>query len=388
MRAFFPVSAEAFLKEEIVVVQGNEAFVLGAIRAGCRFFAGYPITPASEIAERMSYELAKKRGVFIQMEDEIASISAVIGASWGGMKACTATSGPGFSLMQEGIGYAAETETPCVIVDVMRGGPSTGQPTKSSQQDVMQAKYGSHGDYEIIALCPSSVQETYESAIKAFNLSERYRVPVILLTDEIVAHTREKLRIPPAVEVFERSLPAAGPDRYKPYAPLPSGLLDGMPVFGKGYRTLVDGQLHDEWGIRAGHDPQLSGRLMERLCRKITDHAGELEDLENLFTEDADILVIAYGSVSRSAAAAVRRARTEGLRAGMLKLNILWPFPDAAVKAAIGPSKAVIVPEMNIGKISREVERLNDGRRRVVSLPKLGGDLHRPDEILEAIKRP
>jgi len=382
----FQRTKEYGLKEKIAIVQGNEACVRGAIRAGCRFFAGYPITPASEVAELMSHELAKHNGIFIQMEDEIASISAIIGAAWGGMKACTATSGPGFSLMQEGIGYAAETETPCVIIDVMRGGPSTGQPTKSSQQDVMQAKYGSHGDYEIIALCPSSVQECYELTVKAFNLAEQYRVPVILLTDEIVGHTREKLRIPETIHVLERKPPAAPPDTYKPYAPLSSGLLDGMPVFGKGYKMLVDGQLHDEWGIRAGHDPEMSGKLMERLCRKITDHTDTLTDVENHFTEDAQIVVIAYGSVARSAYAAVRLAREQGVKAGIVKLKLLWPFPDNALKRVIRQANRILVPEMNIGKICREVQRINDDRREIVSLPKLGGNLHTPDEILDVIK--
>ena len=373
------------MKEDVVIIQGNEACVRGAIRAGCRFFAGYPITPASEIAEVMSHELAKHQGVFIQMEDEIASISAVIGATWGGFKACTATSGPGFSLMQEGIGYAAETETPVVVIDVMRGGPSTGQPTKSSQQDVMQAKYGSHGDYEIIALCPSSVQECYELTVKAFNLAERFRIPVILLSDEIVGHTREKLRIPKEIEIFERQKPAAPPETYKAYEPLKSGLLDGMPIFGQGYNVLVDGQLHNEIGTRAGHDPLISGRLMERLCRKITDHAHELVDVENLSTEDADTLIIAYGSVARSADSAVKTARSEGLNAGLIKLRILWPFPDEVIRAAIEGVEKIIVPEMNIGKISREIERLTDGAQQVIPLPKLGGEMHTPNEILNAI---
>jgi len=374
------------LKEEVVIIQGNEACVRGAIRAGCRFFAGYPITPASEIAEVMSHELAKNKGVFIQMEDEIASISAVIGATWGGFKACTATSGPGFSLMQEGIGYAAETETPVVVIDVMRGGPSTGQPTKSSQQDVMQAKYGSHGDYEIIALCPSSVQECYELTVKAFNLAERFRVPVIILSDEIVGHTREKLRIPEKIEIFERQKPKAPPESYKAYEPLATGLLDGMPTFGQGYNVLVDGQLHNEIGTRAGHDTKISGQLMERLCRKITDHADELVDVDRLSMEDAETMVIAYGSVARTADSAVKTARAEGMKAGLLKLKILWPFPDETIRAAIQGVKKIIVPEMNIGKISREIERLTGDAQQVVALTKLGGEMHTPDEILSSIK--
>ncbi|MBW2408833.1 MAG: 2-oxoacid:acceptor oxidoreductase subunit alpha [Deltaproteobacteria bacterium] len=373
--------------EEVRIVQGNEACVRGAIAAGCRFFAGYPITPASEIAELMSRMLPLNRGVFIQLEDEIASISAVVGAVWGGMKACTATSGPGFSLMQEGIGYAAETETPCVIINVMRGGPSTGQPTLSAQQDVMQAKYGSHGDYETIVLCPSSVQESFELTVKAFNLAERFRVPTVVLSDEIVGHTREKLRIPAQIFVQQRQKPKAPPKSYFPDAPYAAGLLDGMPAFGQGYKLLVDGQLHDETGNRAGHDPVISGQLMERLCTKITRHADELLDIESAFTEDAETLVIAYGSVARSAFSAVKIARKKGLKAGFIKLKILWPFPDQAITLALRNVKEVIVPEMNIGKISREVQRLRGCDQKVRSLPKLGGLMHTPLEILEAIQQ-
>lgn len=372
--------------DKFVIVQGNEACVLGALKAGCRFFAGYPITPASEIAELMALKLPDYQGIFIQMEDEIASISAIICAAWGGLKACTATSGPGFSLMQEGIGYAAETETPCVIINVMRGGPSTGQPTLSAQQDVMQAKYGSHGDYELVALCPSSVQESFELTVKAFNLADQYRVPVIVLSDEIVGHTREKLRIPDDIPIYKRQQPAAPPEQYKPYAPLASGLLDGMPAFGQGYKLLVDGQLHNESGNRAGHDPEISGRLMERLCRKITDHADELLDIETAFTDDAQTLVIAYGSVARSAYSAVKMARAEGMKVGFVKIKILWPFPDRFLKELLSKATRIIVPEMNIGKIARELERLVSGGQKIASIPKLGGNLHTPLEILVGIK--
>ncbi|MBW2147370.1 MAG: 2-oxoacid:acceptor oxidoreductase subunit alpha [Deltaproteobacteria bacterium] len=373
-------------QEEVVIVQGNEACVRGAIKAGCRFFAGYPITPASEIAEVMSVELPKHQGIFIQMEDEIASINTVIGAAWGGFKACTATSGPGFSLMQEGIGYAAITETPCVIFNVQRGGPATGQPTLSAQQDVMQAKYGSHGDYEIIALCPSSVQEAFDLTVKAFNFSERYRVPTIVLSDEIVGHTREKLRIPSTVRVLARRKPKAPPNGYKPYRALKSGLLDGMPSFGQGFKVLIDGQLHDERGIRAGHDPVISGKLVKRLCEKITDHASELVDLDAYFTHDAHTIVIAYGSVARSAFHAVKLGRGKGLKVGFLKLKILWPFPDEEIKKTIRKAKKILVPEMNIGKMCREVERVSRGNQEVISLPKVGGAMHTPQEILECIK--
>ncbi len=373
-------------RNEIVIVQGNEACVLGAIRAGCRFFAGYPITPASEIAEVMSLELPKHEGIFIQMEDEIASINAVIGAVWGGMKACTATSGPGFSLMQEGIGLACVTETPCVIMNVQRGGPSTGQPTLSAQQDVMQAKYGSHGDYEIIALCPSSVQECFELTVKAFNLAEQYRVPTILLSDEIIGHTREKISIPEELEVYPRQKPKDPPGAYWPFKPLPSKLLDGMPAFGQGYRLLVEGQLHDERGVRAGHDPEKSRQHVERLCQKITDHAAELVDMETYSTADAETIVFAYGSVARAAFHAVKAARSQGKKVGFIRPKILWPFPDSAIRRAMPRAKRIIVPEMNIGKISREVERVSRDDQEVISMPKIGGNMHTPQEILGAIE--
>ena len=374
------------MKKEVKILHGNEAVVDAAIAAGCRFFAGYPITPASEIAEQMALKLPEHDGIYMQMEDEIASIMGVVGATWGGMKACTATSGPGFSLMQEGIGFAAITETPCVIINVMRGGPSTGQPTLSSQQDVMQAKYGSHGDYEVIALCPSSVQEAYDLTIKAFNLAETYRVPVIILSDEIVGHTREKIRISSKADVVARRQPRTPAETYKPYEPLESGLLDGMPAFGQGYKLLIDGQCHDETGNRAGNDPAVSGAQVKRLCEKITGHAAELEDVEGAFIEDAESVVVAYGSVARSALDAVKKARAQGVKVGFIRMKILWPFPDRAIKEAIRNARRIIVPEMNIGKICREVERLAADDQDVISLPKMGGVLHRPDEIIEAIK--
>ncbi len=371
--------------EELLIVQGNEACVKGAIRAGCRFFAGYPITPASEIAEKMAVEIQRNNGSFIQMEDEIASIGAIIGAAWGGEKTCTATSGPGFSLMQEGIGYAVETETPCVIINVMRGGPSTGQPTVSSQQDVMQARFGSHGDYEIIALCPSSVQDCYELTIKAFNLAEKFRNPVIVLSDEIVGHTREILRIPKKIDIRERRPPKTDPDHFLQYQAQSSGLLDNMPSFGQGYHLLVDGQLHDETGNRKGDDTYVSGLLMKRLCQKISDHTDELEDVRTEFTKNADILIVAYGSVARSSLSAVRQARKQGIKVGFFQPRILWPFPEKALKKIANQVERIIVPEMNMGKIVREVERLCSGVK-IFSLSKVGGELHSPQEILECIK--
>lgn len=370
---------------ETLVIHGNEACARGAIAAGCRFFAGYPITPASEITEVMSRLLPRTQGVFLQMEDEIASICAILGAAWGGAKTCTATSGPGFTLMQEGIGWAAETDTPVVVIDVMRGGPATGQPTSSSQQDVMQAKYGSHGDYEVIVLVPSSAQEAFDLTVKAFNLSEVYRNPVILLTDEIVGHTREKVRIPEKVEIVERRKPASNPADYVPFRPAAKGLLDGMPAFNQGYGILVDGQLHDEFGGRAGHKPDVSAAMVERICRKITDHADELADVEEWMLEDAEIAFIAFGSPARPALKAAKDARTQGIKAGFLKLRVLWPFPDRIIEQVARQARRVIVPEMNIGKVFREVKRVVAGNVEVISLPKLGGEVHTPAEILRSM---
>lgn len=371
---------------ETLVIHGNEACARGAIAAGCRFFAGYPITPASEITEIMSRLLPKYHGIFLQMEDEIASICTTLGASWGGAKACTATSGPGFTLMQEGIGWAAETDTPIVVIDVMRGGPATGQPTSSSQQDVMQAKYGSHGDYEVIALIPSSVQEAFDLTVKAFNLAEIYRNPVILLSDEIVGHTREKVRIPEKVEILPRLRPQSSPEDYVPFRPKGKGLLDGMPTFNQGYGVLVDGQLHDEFGIRAGHKPDVSSAMVERICRKITDHADDLVDVEEWMLDDAEVVLITFGSPARPALRAVKEARSQGIKAAFLKIRILWPFPAKVVDGVARRAKRIIVPEMNVGKIYREVERVVAGRAEIISLPKLGGEVHTPAEILTAIR--
>jgi 2-oxoglutarate ferredoxin oxidoreductase subunit alpha len=368
-----------------LVIHGNEACVRGALAAGCSFFAGYPITPASEITELMSLMLPRVRGVFLQMEDEIASICSALGAAWGGAKACTATSGPGFTLKQEGIGWAAETDTPIVIIDVMRGGPSTGQPTSSSQQDVMQAKYGSHGDYEVIALTPSSVQEAFDLTVKAFNLAEIYRNPVIVLSDEIVGHTREKVRIPDRIDIVPRQKPNNPVEDYVPFRANLQGLLDGMPTFNQGYGLLVDGQLHDEWGIRGGHKADVSAGLVERICRKITDHAQELLDVEEYRLDDAEVAVVAYGSPARSSLRACKEAREAGIRAGCLKMRILWPFPETAIARLCTRVRKIVVPEMNRGKMSREVERVAAGRVEVFPLPKIGGEMHTPAEILRAL---
>ncbi len=365
------------------IIQGNEATVEGAIAAGCRFFAGYPITPASEIAELMSRRLPRVGGTFLQMEDEIASINAVIGATWGGAKACTASSGPGISLMQEGVGYAAETETPCVIINVMRGGPSTGQPTLSSQQDVYQARYGGHGDFEIIALAPSSAQEAYDLTIKAFNLAEEFRVPVYVLSDEIVGHTRERVVMGGKLEVLERVAPSK--DGYKPFAAGPDGLLRGMPAFNDGYRLLVEGQHHDERGIRAGDDIDKSATLVQRLNDKVRQNIDRIVDIERIDLDDAEVAIVCYGSTARPAMEAVQTARSKGIKAGALRLRAIWPFPDAVLSELADHTKTLIVPEMNIGKLVLEVQRTAGGRATVVGLPRLGGALHTPEEIESAI---
>lgn len=371
-------------RAQVRIIQGNEACVEGAIVAGCRFFAGYPITPASEIAELMARRLPQVGGVFMQMEDELASICAVMGAVWGGVKACTASSGPGISLMQEGVGYAAETETPCVIINVMRGGPSTGQPTLASQQDVYQAKYGSHGDYEIIALAPSSAQEAFDLTVKAFNLAETYRVPVYVLSDEIVGHTRERVQIDPSIEIVPRIAPSK--EGYQAFCPGADGLLHGMPAFNDGYRLLVEGQLHDETGNRVGHDVDASARLVRRLCEKITSRVDDLTDVEEIHLDDAEVAVVCYGSSARSALEAVDSARRKGIRAGIFRLRVLFPFPERRVAALARKVRTLIVPEMNTGKIVLEVERAAAGTTHVIGLSKLGGDMHTPDEIFYAIK--
>jgi len=380
------VSERQKKREEVKILQGNEAIVEGALAAGCRFFAGYPITPASEIAELMARTLPHINGVFMQMEDEIASICATIGASYGGMLACTASSGPGISLMQEGIGYAAVVEAPIVVVNVMRGGPGTGMPTAPSQQDIIQAKYGSHGDYEIIAVMPSSCQEAFELTYRAFALAQEYRVPVYVLADEIVGHTREKVRIPHGLVPVERRRPLKKKG-YKAFKAGPDGLLEGMPAFNEGYKLLIEGQLHDEGGNRAAHVPEICERLTERLCKKIINNADRLYDLEARFLGDAEVVVISFGSPSRPALRAVKDARERGIRAGYVKIRTMWPFPGARIVELARGAHTLIVPELNIGKMAKELKCAAAGQMEVVSLPKLGGLLHTPAEILEEIER-
>jgi len=368
-------------------MSGDIACAEGAIAAGCRFFAGYPITPATEIAEHIAARMPKIGGIYIQMEDEIASIVAVIGASYAGLKAMTATSGPGFSLMQENIGLAAMTETPCVIVDVMRGGPSTGQPTLPGQQDVMQAKWGSHGDYEIIALAPSSVQEMFNLTIEAFNLSETYRVPTIVMADEVVAHMWEKIVIPPLeeIKVVNRKKPNTPPQKYLPFMP-DDDLVPPMACFGEGYRFHATGLTHDEHGHPQTQSSEVQTKLVRRLCDKIRKNADKIIRVEEKMLEDADIVVVAYGIVARASLSTVRKAREKGIKAGLLRLVTLWPFPEKHVAKAAERAKAIIVPEMSCGQMVREVERAAK-ETPVFHLSKLGGEPHTPMEILEFMRR-
>ena len=368
-------------------LNGDVACAEGAIAAGCRFFAGYPITPATEIAEHLSQRMPEFGGIYVQMEDEIASMAAVIGASYTGLKAMTATSGPGFSLMQENIGLAVMTEAPCVVVDIMRGGPSTGQPTLPGQQDVMQAKWGSHGDYGIIALSPSSVQEMFDLTIEAFNLSETYRVPTLLMGDEIVAHMWEKVVIPPAegIRTVNRKKPNVPRDKYMPFMP-DDDLVPPMACFGEGYHFHATGLTHNEQGYPQTSSSEVQSRLVRRLCEKISQNEDKIVRVERVTLEDADVVVVAYGIVARAALSAVRKARASGIKAGLLRLITLWPFPEKQVAEIASRAKAIVMPEMNCGQLVREVERAAK-ETPVAFLSKLGEDPHTPMEILEVIRR-
>jgi 2-oxoglutarate ferredoxin oxidoreductase subunit alpha len=368
------------------LMQGNEACAVGALVAGCRFFAGYPITPASEIAEHLSVRLPQMDGTFIQMEDEIASMGAVIGASLAGVKAMTATSGPGFSLMQENLGFACMAEVPCVVVNVMRGGPSTGLPTNPAQGDVMQARWGTHGDHPIIVLCPSSAFECFSLTVKAFNFSEKYRTPVVLLMDEVVAHMREKVVLPDSgeVEVIDRVKPSVPPEWYLPYEDTSFGV-PPMGIFGEGYRYHVTGLVHDIRGFPTLRQDEIEPFLL-RLFRKISSHFDDLQLVESFHTEDAELVIVAYGCVARSAHRAMVEARARGMKVGLMKLITLWPFPRRFVEPLTRAHKTLLVPEMNMGQVSREVKRVNQGMTPVLTLNKVDGTLITPQEILKEIK--
>lgn len=364
------------LSQGTYFIQGNMACVEGAIAAGLRFFAGYPITPSTEIAEGLAKRLPEEGGMFIQMEDELASISAIIGASWTGKKTMTATSGPGFSLMQENIGYAAMTETPIVIVDVMRGGPSTGLPTMPSQGDVLQARHGSHGDYQTIVLAPATVQDMYELTIEAFNLAERYRVPTILLSDAEVGHMRGKLKVPEKVEVFDRRVRK---DRvwHDGFA-YDESLVPEFPVFGKGYRVHVTGLSHDISGYPRT-DFDLHEELVRRLVEKVTRDRDKMA-LFNLFNPEADRFIVAYGSPVLGAREAIKHLREVGL----LQLKTLWPLPHGILKEVASRAEELAVLEMNLGQLFRDIELIGcqEGCPSVRLFSKVGGEVHRPGEII------
>jgi 2-oxoglutarate ferredoxin oxidoreductase subunit alpha len=362
-------------------LSGNEAAAEGAIAAGCRFYAGYPITPSSEIMERIAFRLREVGGVFIQMEDEIASISAVIGASWAGAKAMTATSGPGFSLMQESIGYAAFTETPCVIIDVQRAGPCTGQATRVGSGDIMQAKWGSHGDYQVIALSPWSVQEMYDLTLRAFNLSERYRVPTMVMADEAVGHLRENLSISAKVEVWNRKKKKGG----SPFGTEEEEGVPPMPAFGEGERLLVTGSTHDAFGFRKTDDPEAHAKLVSRINEKILKSRDQIIETEDYFLENSEIAILAYGFTARTSLYVVKHLRKEGMKVGVLRLKTCWPFPEMAVKELGKKVKKVLVPEMNLGQVAGEVKKYCSCD--VIPLGQTDGEVIRPETIIEMLKK-
>ncbi|HHY76959.1 MAG TPA: 2-oxoacid:acceptor oxidoreductase subunit alpha [Clostridiales bacterium] len=374
------------MKSKARLMQGNEACVEGAIAAGMRFFAGYPITPSTEIAEFSAEKLPLVGGRFIQMEDEIASMAAIIGASLAGVKSMTATSGPGFSLKQENIGYAALAEVPCVIVDVQRSGPSTGLPTSPAQGDIMQARWGTHGDHPIIALTPSSVRETFDLTIKAFNLSEKYRVPVILLMDEIIGHMRERVELPDIseIEIINRKKPAVSREEYLPYK-ADDDLIPPMACYGEGYRFHVTGLAHDETGFPT-NNPAVADKLYRRIVDKIEFHKDEIVEWEEQNTDDADIIIISVGGVARAADTAMKQLREKGIKVGTYRPITVWPFPDKRLVELADRVKAFVVAEMNLGQMVLEVERIIKDKAKLIKVNKVNGEAIYPEEIMEKIE--
>ncbi|EFC92127.1 pyruvate flavodoxin/ferredoxin oxidoreductase domain protein [Dethiosulfovibrio peptidovorans DSM 11002] len=373
---------------KIAFWQGNEALAMGALAAGCRFFGGYPITPSTEIAEKMAEELPKLDGRFIQMEDEISAIAATIGASIAGSKALTATSGPGFSLKQENLGLAYEAEIPIVVVDVMRGGPSTGLPTKAGQQDVMQARWGTHGDHGTIAYAPSSVEECYTMAVEAFNAAEKYRQPVLIMSDAEIGHMREKIEIPDPedIRISNRKKPTVEMEKFVPYKAAPEDDIPPMASFGDGYRWHVTGLTHNDWGFPTNNADEIE-KKMTRLMRKIDRFRDDIVRYDTESVEDADILVVSYGSVARSSSRAVKDARARGMKVGHFRPITLWPFPDKELEKLARKVKTIIVPELNCGQMVLEVERAVHGKSRVVPMELVNGDLFHPKDILEKISQ-
>ncbi len=374
------------MAKKVAFLQGNEAAAQGALYAGCSFFGGYPITPSTEVAEVMSVELPKIGGKFIQMEDEIAAMASVIGASLTGAKALTATSGPGLSLKQELIGYACIAETPVVIVNVMRGGPSTGMPTGPSQSDVMCAKWGTHGDHAAICLVPASVQELFEETVRAFNLAEKYRMPVMVMPDEIVAHMRERIVFPEPgeLEVIDRAAPSVSPAEYKPYD-TSFGDVPPLAAFGSDYRFHVTGLNKGQDGFPTTKAAWVQAEE-ERQIRKVDANIDEIVTFEEYQLEDAEVAIIAFGSTSRSARFAVNEARKQGIKAGLFRIKTFWPFPDKQIAALAGKVKAFITPEMNLGMCTGEVKRCVEGKATVEGIFRVDGEPINPGQILEKIK--
>jgi len=372
--------------KKVAFMQGNEAAAHGALYAGCTFFGGYPITPSTEVAEVMSVELPKVGGKFVQMEDEIGAMAAILGASLAGSKVLTSTSGPGLSLKQELIGYGCIAEIPCVVFNVMRGGPSTGMPTGPSQSDVMCAKWGTHGDHPAICLTPASVQETYDEVIRAFNLSEKYRTPVMVMPDEIVAHMRERIVFPEPgeVEVIPRKTPTVPPEQYKPYD-TSFGDVPPLAAFGSGYKFHVTGlnKMQDGFPTTKAEIVQAEE---ERQVRKVDANVDDIASFEEYMLDDAEVVVVAYGSTSRSARYAVNVAREQGIKAGMFRIKTFWPFPDKQIKALAGKVKGFVIPEMNLGMCSIELERCAQGKVPVLGIFRVDGEPINPDQIVEKIK--
>jgi 2-oxoglutarate ferredoxin oxidoreductase subunit alpha len=366
--------------------QGDVACAYGAILGGCRFFAGYPITPATEVAEALARLLPKLGGVVAQMEDEIASISAVIGASWAGRRAMTATSGPGFSLMQESIGYACMSETPCVIVNVQRSGPSTGQPTEPAQGDMMQARWGTHGDHEVIVLCPASVQECLDLTRQAFDLADEYRTPVLVMTDGEVGHMREKIVLPAAEQITHRrrAEPTVPRDQYVPFLATRGGVPD-MAAFGRGYHVYVTGLTHNEHGLPATDDSAAHTRLVQRICQKITDSVGRLTRVEVDRQPGAQVGVVSYGITARSVAAAVKTLRSQGVAVSHLRLVTVFPFPEEVVQDFADGLERIVIPELNLGQICHVLREAVEGRARVERLSRIGGEIIRPAQVIKAV---
>lgn len=385
-----PERIRRVLGDKVQFIQGDIAVAYGGLLAGVGFFGGYPITPASEVAEGMARMLPRVKGTFIQMEDEIGSMAAIIGAAWGGQKTMTATSGPGFSLMMENYGYAIMSETPCVIANVQRTGPSTGQPTLGAQGDMMQARWGSHGDMEAIALCPSTVQECLDMTIESFNLSEKYRHPVCLMTDGEVGHLREKVVIPDEdeMELIERVPATIDKDKFIPFtnSQTRDSKVPDFPTFGTGYHTYVTGLTHNKLGYPATDKQPDHEELMTRIITKITDDREELTDVEEIELEDAEVAIVTYGASARPAESVVRMGRKNGIKVGMLRMKIAWPFPRRVINELSKKVNTIIVPEMNLGQMVHPITEYADASCKIISAQKIGGEMHLPDELYKVME--